>query len=615
MKFLVALSAGFLVLQLNGQLTVTPLGEKQSGIQTFSSRVEKNSLPFWDDFSVTEDGRPDLLRIWGDDTIRQWGDSTKGVFVNSSLGKNPPSLKVVTFDGLDENGQIYANGNGLTDELYSDTLDLNAFTEEDNLIISFYWQAGGNVERPDSKDSIRLQFYVISADTAGGNPWQTVWTQNGSDELSDDIFFQEAIPVEQRFINEVTLFRFQAFGDQDGPFDAWHLDWIYLNDNRENDDFFYLDRGLTGQLTSPFSPFKSMPIHQFKNGPSTTGSQTLQTFNLDNNEQPAELILTLRDLDQNATIDSILKESVNPQAGNTDSRQITNTLDFSFDAIDLSTLPTTDSLVLESTVYVAESDDGFLQGTNINLRINDTIRTQYLLHDFLAFDDGTAEYAIGTNQQGDQIGVQYWVNEQDTITQIDMLFPNITPDSNGETLILRIFRNLEDQIPAYTESITVATASAPNAFTSYELNRPVIVSDTFYITYEQNVNQYISLGLDRSNDAASRYIFQNITGQWERNNRIDGAIMIRPVFKNVGDDFTLSTPNVAINHLVYPNPSQGLIRIEGSYATIELRNISGQLLRRESARSVHDFSGLSGGLYLLTIDDGTTISTQKIILK
>ena len=217
----------------SAQLTLRPLSqpaiekhERNRMVQ--NALVDKNTLPFWDDFSITSDGLPDSIRVWGIDSTRQWDlANSRGVFVNSTLPINPPSYRVITFDGVDSNGQFYGDQQGLTDILVSDTIDLSAYNEADDIYLSFYWQAGGNVERPDEGDSLNIQFYNTSVDD-----WQTVWSIDGSEAPTDSLFYQEAIKLDQEFIHDATLFRFRSFGDQDGPFVAWHLDWSYLNANR-----------------------------------------------------------------------------------------------------------------------------------------------------------------------------------------------------------------------------------------------------------------------------------------------------------------------------------------------------------------------------------------------
>lgn len=595
---------------LHGQLVQTSsyLG-KQRPQKSNQNKASRNTLPFWEDFSTTNGIDPDAVRIWGSDTIFQWDlEKSKGVFVNNTLAINPPTYRVISFDGLDSSGQIYADGNGITDELYSKEMDLSDYSEADNIYISFFWQGGGNVEQPEEKDSIHLEFY-----NKDEKKWQWIWSKNGAEIPSTSIFYQEHFQLTEQLISDSTIFRFQAFGDQNGPFDAWHLDWIYINADRENDRYFYFDRGLTGQLTSPISPFKSMPIHQLKSDTSLViGHQTLQAFNLLDSIQATEFVLTLKNSEDQTLIDSIVIEQVLNESTSTDAFSNTSNLDFS--NIDLHAIPDVDSLVLESSVYLLESSDPFLNETEIDLTINDTVTTQYTFHDYYAFDDGSAEYAVGTNKQGDQVGVQYWVAEPDTLTQIDIYFPNINPDSNNEILVLKVFKSLENNQPIYTESITISTAKETNAFTSYELRRPVIVADTFYIAYEQNVNKYISLGLDRSNAEAGNYIFENVTGEWTRNERIKGALMFRPVFNTV-TDFLLTTSSANSKPVIYPNPTNGQIQIVGEYTFIELRDLAGRLLLREEAGSDHDFSKIRKGIYLLAIFGGVQPTSQKIVIE
>ncbi|MEM6642315.1 MAG: T9SS type A sorting domain-containing protein [Bacteroidota bacterium] len=600
-----------------GQLLLQPLSKQHSSQLVFNANdLSDATLPFWDDFAATADGLPKPIESRGGKEFLQWSDSTRGVFVNSTLAINPPSYKAITFDGLNSNGQVYeVDGRGKTDELRSAFLDLSAFSAEDEIYLSFFWQGGGNVERPDKQDSIRLQFFNKTASGSEDDKWESVWSKVGIDDFRSDVFYQDSIRLSGRFISDSTQFRFQSFGDKDGPFDAWHLDWIYLDSARANDPLTYFDRGLTGQLTSPFSPFKSLPTHQLKAGGITEGTQEVQLFNLQKTNFLVELAFLLKDAGSMTVYDST--GLISPLLPAIQDPFIVDNIVKDSAQIELLEIPVVDSLVVSSLVYVTESDDDFLPNTDIALRINDTIRTDYLLHNYYAFDDGSAEYAVGLNRPGDQLAIQYWLNEPDTLTHIDIYFPNIAPDSDGESLTLRVFKRLDDDGLIRSESIIIQTASQLDQFTSYELARPLILSDTFFISYEQNVNRYIGVGLDRSNDEASRYIFQNVSGDWERNDRIQGAVMMRPVFKNVGADFTLSAdvPPVTDDLVIYPNPTEGLIRILGSYDRIELRDLSGHLLVDQPWQEKHDFSALAQGLYLLTVyrDDVSTI--KKIRLK
>lgn len=604
-----------LVLMANlgmAQLTIKPIYQTQTsqkGRVSNSKVINKAALPFWDDFSISTDV-PDSIRIWGNDTTHQWNyELSKNVFVNATLAINPPSFKVVTFDGLDSNGAFHAGSDvGLADELVSDTIDLQGTA---NNILSFYWQAGGAVEIPENGDSIRLQFYDPASTP---EQWITVWSKDGGDLTSnqDSVFTQETISVASQFLTQQFLFRFQSFGDKDGPFDAWHLDWIYLNENRNTDDFYYLDRGLTGQLTSPLSPYKSLPLNQFKaNEAAFSSSQFIQAFNLDFQLQPTEYILVIRNENNNNRIDSVEYGGEDPLLNNPDPLIITRERTIELNGLDLSGLPNEDSVVISSEVYLKSSDDDFLDGTQVDLKINDTLRAEYLLHDFYAYDDGTAEYAVGTNINGAQVAIEFWLEQDDTLTHIDIHFPNIEPVSGGTPLELRVFKDLNAE-PIMTQDISVINATQVNEFTRYKLASPLILSDTFFLGYEQSKNEYVGIGFDRSNPDASSYIYENSNGEWEQNVRLSGALMIRPIFSTI-DSLVLSTKKEELTHKVYPNPTTGLIQIEGSYQSITLIDFSGRTWLNESYAKTHDFSNLKAGLYLLIIRRKEGDQTLKII--
>jgi hypothetical protein len=596
------------------QLTIRPIIKSEKNTQARESEantVNQATLPFWDDFSISTDS-VDAIRIWGTDSTRQWNyNESKDVYVNATLAINPPTYNVVTFDGLDVNGGFHNDTNTWGDQLQSDTIDLQG---KAGVVLSFYWQAGGNVELPEEGDSLRLQFYNPNAN---GEKWITQWLVDGASIINgeDTVFIQKAVEVTSEYLTQKFLFRFQSFGDKDGPFDAWHLDWIYLNENRQNEDYYYLDRGLTGQITSPISPFKSMPPHQFKsNEAALTTSQFVQGFNLDEQLQATEYILVIRNLNSGARIDSIEYGTKAPLFNNPDPFKVSIERFIELDGVNLSGIPLQDSIQILSEVYLESSDDDFLDNTSINLRINDTIRTQYLLHNYYAFDDGTAEYAAGTNVNGGQIAIKFWLEEPDTLTHVDIHFPNIDPVSANSPLELRIFDNLDDE-PIRKQNILVENASAINQFTRYELARPLLLSaDTFYVGYQQSKNEYIGIGFDRSSPEASRYIYENKSGQWEQNMRLSGALMIRPVFAKV-DSLILGTNPKEKLFKVYPNPTNGILQIEGKYEAITLIDFSGRILVSEESKSLHDFSSLKAGLYLLTIHRKEGDQTLKIIKK
>lgn len=599
------------------QLTIRPIQSDDNAIKARTTSTERSrgrvnpaSLPFWDDFSISE-ASPDSIRVWNTDTTRQWNhELSKDVFVNSTLAINPPSYRVATLDGLRSNGAFHGTSIGITDQLVSDTIDLQG---KANVVLSFYWQAGGNVEVPDKKDSLFLEFYNVNT-----QEWERQWEKGGEDIQNgeDTLFVQDFIRVPSAFLNQRFLFRFQSYGDQDGPFDAWHVDWIYLNDGRANDDFFYEGEvSLNSEVSLSFAPFKSIPSNQLDDQEISDVSFSSMNLNIEEDDGGPALNydLIIQEVIENNTITTGRTFAPFPERFfNQNPFLVTLLNPLVYEGLSFNTINGSDSIVLQAEVSI-ESTEEFLDGTQIDLLINDTVRTQYLLHNYYAFDDGTAEYAAGTNVSGGQLALQYWLTNPDTLTHIDIYFPNIEPSSADAALTLNVFKKLEDG-PARSQPIQVVNGTAINAFTRYALNRPIALSDTFYIGFEQSRNEYIGVGLDRSNPAASRYLFENRTGVWERNVRISGALMMRPVFIELDSILPLSIPKQA-KLTVYPNPTDGILKIDGDYQSISVLDFSGRVLFREEQQPEHTIYGLEPGLYLLTIHRKEEDQTIKIIKK
>ena len=143
------------------QEVLTPLLSVPRAVENNSS-INKSSLnlPFFDDFSSNQLS-PSL-----------WiGNST---FVNNNYPINPPTIGVVTFDGLDSSGFAYdinmTNNSGQADQLLSQEIDLSNI---DTAFFLFFHQAQGLGDNPQQEDSLTLEFL---SDSLGTKSWKKVWS-------------------------------------------------------------------------------------------------------------------------------------------------------------------------------------------------------------------------------------------------------------------------------------------------------------------------------------------------------------------------------------------------------------------------------------------------------
>jgi hypothetical protein len=94
-----------------------------ASMRTASATPDTLFLPFFEDFSTNS--------VWP--LQDRWTDSS--TFVNYNFGINPPSVGMVTFDGLNQQGNPYdnsnANASGLCDALTSKPLNL--FNDDNGL--------------------------------------------------------------------------------------------------------------------------------------------------------------------------------------------------------------------------------------------------------------------------------------------------------------------------------------------------------------------------------------------------------------------------------------------------------------------------------------------------
>jgi hypothetical protein len=570
------------------QLSLVPIPHTSKATVNPSARTKATlALPFWDDFSETELSAPSPDRWY----------SGASAWVNDGLGINPPSINVASFDGVDSLGKPYSVNDvlakGFADKLESQPIDLSlvATAERSSVFMTFYYQMKGRGELPDAGDRLILEFRTAEK-------WEAVWTIENDGTLPGDVFTQVVVPISaDRFYHDGFKFRFKNFSRLSGPYDTWHVDYIYINKGRSSSDTSYPDRSIVSPLTSVFDVYRAIPKEHFsvdKEEVMTQPSIVVHNLRVGNNQplnyfsyaqveefkdgasvlQPAQL------LDSAASIGSVNSLEYKTAVVSTE-----NLSDLLADDADSLRINLKVGLSTKDNLPPAEDGDYDPKYAPIDFRLNDTTRAEYWLSSYYAYDDGSAEYGAALNQPGAQVAYEFTLVgvEAAYIKSLQLYFPRFG-DETSQVIELRIWSNLLEQESSvlYKEVVTLQRTDENN-FWLKKLTQAVRVSNKFYVGWRQSSAAVIAVGFDKNTNSSNRIHF-NINGTWEQNSLLAGSLMIRPVFLRAEDEPDTDPDPIDgveettsdIGRLPFPNPSTGAFVIPGHVTDIVLLDISGR---------------------------------------
>jgi hypothetical protein len=591
-----------------GQLRIAPVHphrpkNNETVAKSRISQTDTLELPFWDDFSGNSFfPDPDL-----------WLEGTN-VYINKHMALNPPTLGVATLDGAQANGGIYEQdpfASGLADSLVSRPINLGTLnaSELNTVFLSFFWQYFGNVEIPDDEDSLRLLFRNQQ------NEWEVIDTFTKDKVVATDTFLQVIYQLQPRFLHGSFQFKFEVFARLSGPYDTWHLDYIYLDKNRTLTDKNYFDRAVSTVPDYIFKDYSAIPLNQFFVNPQKfIQPSAFDIYNLDDFLQPIEYTATLvNTYDPNQIVEVLnFNTEVNPILQGEERRRLfTSTPDV------VNFNPDLDSIYLTLNAYISSGDS--ILDNGINYRVNDTISSSYVLHNFYARDDGTAEFGIGLEQKGGKVATMFVVEEPDVLNRIDIHFPNIGRIQAGSGFSIFVWRKLSDNpfdVIFERENLAIEPINELNQFQSIRLP-DITVIDTFYVGWEQYTTEFMTVGLDKQHDTGKE-IYYNIGGTWLQNTDFTGSLMLRPYFGQTDPTTGLGNTSREPPDLnIYPNPCAGFILIDESFDSFNIYNVGGTLLksgRKKHEGNLYDISSLNDGLYIIRLTLGERSRSTRIII-
>ncbi|CAH0995739.1 hypothetical protein EMA8858_01864 [Emticicia aquatica] len=567
------------------------------------------SLPFFDDFSQTKGANPSP-KLW----------INGGVNINNTFAINQPSVNVATFDGRNAQGIPYNFSNkfayGNTDTLTSRQIDLSNLALSDSVYLSFFWEAKGLGDLPDSDDSLVVSF-LNSA-----NEWKTIWRQEG---LNTTDFQQKLLTINKtEFLHKSFQFRFTTKGRQSGPFDMWHVDFIYLNKKRQLKDIYTQDIALRGFKNNYLKRYSAMPMNQYLVNPAAEINSTIEVY-INNLQRNARLVNFNWQI-----IDTLSKTSLVNIKGGNETITTPNTLNKKNEVPILSSFKQKKA-VLKFTQKLSYEGSGVIiipDSTNnipdAELLSNDSISIFTPLLDYYAYDDGTAEIGADTDQRLGKVAVKFVLNKSDTVNAVRFNFSPYLKDISGQFFLLQIMEssNGKPTKVLHQQNVKVKYPSEINGFVEYPLDLNVAVKDTFFVAWSKVNEDVIAIGVDKNSPQFASQIYYSNGNDWIQNSTLKGSLMVRPVmgFK-INDNGQNGLPlanEEPINQLffVYPNPTTGVLRWNfENIKTISIFDSSGREFFYKSAdKQELNLENLPTNIYFINFSDGKKNFIRKIMV-
>lgn len=558
------------------------------------------ALPFIDDFS--------LLSIFPD--AAKW--LNQSVYINDDYAINQPTIGVATFDAIDYKGDLYAFSDTANvmpgDTLTSQLIDLSNFVPADSVYLSFYVQGGGLGNKPQTKDSLILQF---RDSTGGSSEWKTIWSKEGEAmthfipvvlPLTNGVFFHDS--AQFRFINFFSL-EYAAMNC-----DHWNIDYVVLDKNRSVNDSLINEVAYTKNINSLLNTFSSVPWSHFNIYYAQIVNEISYKFhNYTNNVMNITPYFRWTNL-YTQEVENVgnIANNYAPHTSYTIDKPINSSL-FSLNESDSA------RFLVQNRFYISEND---YAPNNVTNRFID-------FYNYYAYDDGSAEGMYGVSNKYGMVAVKFNVFRADSLKAVRIYFNkslngenryfNIMVWDDGGSGPGEVLYSKTRNLPSYADSI--------NGFVTIQFDSAISIDKVFYVGWQKITDQRLNMGFDKNFISYQKNYF-NANGRWELS-EYSGSLMIRPVLGDMyayKDSFGLFDDDDASSNIfyqLYPNPlrDQDQLHITSKLPVdqIQIFNQLGVLVYQDNNTNVIDIYGFPVGMYIVRISDGERYYSYKIIKK
>ncbi|MDI9320295.1 MAG: T9SS type A sorting domain-containing protein [Phycisphaerales bacterium] len=576
---------------------------------TYSSvRTTALTLPFFEDFTGYG-ANPDSSK---------WLE--RQVYINNTMGVNMISRGVATFDALSQFGVPYDTTNPYTiryaDSLSSKVIDLSTFLPSDSIYFSFFYQAGGNGFAPEKPDSLMLFFKPKT-----GTVWTKVWAKSDS-ALSP--FIQVMIPIsDSSFLHSNFQFRFinkASVGIND---DVWNVDYIRIASSRNKFDTLVNDIAFTTTPSSILKDYVSLPYRQYLAAASAERATTFQS-SVKNNINSTQLIpnygFTTRELYSGASLAANTGTNINIAAN--------NTVDIIFSTYTSTPAAGAYDKVVFENQYYTQTPMGDISKTN------DTIISQQVFDNYLAYDDGTAEMSYFLNlfpTLPGKIAIEHHLNQADTLRGLAVYFGRQLPLASYKYFSIVVYKSIAygasttDSILYQIDNLQPKYLDTVNHFWVYKFDKPIALrSGTFFIGTTQPAlsgSDSLYFGIDRNRKEGNHTYF-NVLNVWNPS-LVSGAIMMRPLLGQAitGSGINELSVSSFVQFIIAPNPSKNTLKISTAnfeknthyevFNALGATILSGNMDAQEQDIDIH---ALSDGIYYVQlIAPNYKYKVQKLI--
>jgi hypothetical protein len=589
--------------------------------------------PFFDDFSTWSGFYP---------SNKNWLD--KNVYVNATMAKNPPSIGMATFDGLDSRGDVYDIISGAGDRLTSKAIDLSGYKANDLVSLRFFIAPKGYGLEPEAGDSLILEFRNSQ------RRWVRMHTFKGMSDVQLDSFPPFTIfgiqISDPQFLHKAFQFRLTAFTSPGGAVDLWHADYFYLGPSVNADNPNFNDVAFTLPPSSLLKNYTSMPWWHFKGHSDEELTDAFEAQFYNHFDFPVTLNksgVNYREttlginFNQNFTIvesgENIfpkvptLRQGAVPEQNFGQIKTVLNTQ-----------IPEAPFRNLETRFAFVNTS----QSPADLFSVNDTIRLNTPFSNYFAHDDGTAEWQVfikHSNGQGQHIASQFHANVPDTVHAVQLMFPHVIGNVQDQVFNLKIWVGSVATNPVFERQLLKPFYASNvfdtlQGFTTYVLDdflgnpTPVFIpAGDFFVGIEQVTisTNGIPIGFDLQNPCDCNWFSQNGATWGKFPESVSGALLIRPVLKKTRETSTGTSEQAAIQPVdIFPNPTTGILRFymkqgnPSDYKVFVFNGFGQQLMTQRTLQPELDLNNLNDGIYFIQLQNeknGKAFSRRIVIVR